>query len=113
MARDIDQIFKGSDNTNEFILKKDGIPKDLSSVTRISMLFSDGTDVTNSTGDAWPIKWIDQDQTGLVVCQLGEIDLTVGELTAKLLTYDPVNSDGVVWSGQNGINFHVTLATAN
>jgi hypothetical protein len=49
----------------------------------------------------------------LVVCQLGEIDLTVGELTAKLLTYDPVNSDGVVWSGQNGINFHVTLATAN
>ena len=56
MAREIDQIFKGSDNTNEILLKKDGVPQDLSSVIRISMHFSDGTDVTNTTGAGGPSK---------------------------------------------------------
>lgn len=111
MAREIDLIFRGSDNTNEILLKKDGVPQDLSSVTRMAFHFSDGTDVTNSTGAAFPIKWIGTGQTGLVVCQFGEESLAVGDLTAKLLTYDPTNSDGIVWSGKNGINFHVTLAT--
>ena len=111
MAREIDLIFKGSDNTNEILLKKDGVPQDLSSVTRIEFHFSDGISVTNSTGAAFPIKWIGTGQTGLVICQLGDLALTEGDLTAKLLTYDPVATDGIVWSGKNGINFHVTLAT--
>ena len=111
MAREIDLIFKGSDNTNEILLKKDGVPQDLSSVIRIEIHFSDGVSVTNTTGAAYPIKWIGTSQTGLIVMQLGGQDLTVGDLTAKLLTYDPVNDDGVVWSGKNGLNFHVTLAT--
>jgi hypothetical protein len=113
MAREIDLIFKGSDNTNEILLKKDGVPQDLSSVTRMALHFSDGVDVTNSTGAAYPIKWSGTGRTGLVVCQLGDESLTEGDLTAKLLTYDPVNPDGIVWSGKNGINFHVTQATAN
>jgi hypothetical protein len=111
MAREIDLIFKGSDNTNEILLKKDGVPQDLSSVTKIALHFSDGADVTNTTGSAYPIKWIGTGRTGLVVCQLGDESLTEGDLTARLLTYDPTNSDGVVWSGKNGINFFVTLAT--
>ena len=111
MAREIDLIFKGSDNTNEILLKKDGVPQDLSSVTRMALHFSDGIDVTNSTGAAFPIKWIGTGQTGKVICQLGDLALTVGDLTARLLTYDPTNSDGIVWSGKNGLNFFVTLAT--
>ena len=113
MAREIDVIYKGSDNTNEILLKKDGVAQDLSSVTRIGLHFSDGTDVTNSTGAQYPIKWTGTGQTGLVVCQLGGVDLTEGDLTAKLITYDPTNDDGVVWSGKNGLNFFVTLATSN
>ena len=111
MAREVDLIFKGSDNTNEILLKKDGVPQDLASVTRMALHFSDGTDVTNSTGADYPIKWIGTGQTGLVVCQLGGESLIEGDLTARLLTYDPVNSDGIVWSGKNGINFFITLAT--
>jgi hypothetical protein len=111
MAREIDLIFKGSDNTNELLLKKDGVPQDLSSVTRIEIHFSDGVSVTNTTAASFPIKWSGTGQTGLVVMQLGGVDLTEGDLSAKLLTYDPVADDGIVWSGKNGINFHVTLAT--
>lgn len=111
MAREIDLIFKGSDNTNEILLKKDGVPQDLSSVTKIGLHFSDGVDVTNTTGANYPIKWIGTSRTGLVVCQLGGKDLTEGDLTARLITYDPVNTDGVVWSGKNGLNFFITLAT--
>ena len=111
MGREIDLIFKGSDNTNEILLKKDGIPQDLTSVNRISLHFSDGVDVTNTTGAAFPIKWTGTGQTGLIVCQLGSYDLTPGDLTAKLISYDPTNDDGIVWSGKTGLDFHVTLAT--
>ena len=111
MAREIDLIFKGSDNTNEILLKKDGIPQDLSSVTKIELHFSDGVKVSNTTAASFPIKWSGTGQTGLVIAQLGGEALTEGDLTAKLVTYDPVNDDGIVWSGMNGLNFHVTLAT--
>lgn len=111
MAREVDLIFLGSDNTNEILLKKDGVPQDLSSVTKIELHFSDGSMVSNTTGSNFPVKWIGTGRTGLIIMQLGGESLTIGDLTAKLLTYDPVNDDGIVWSGQNGIPFYVTLAT--
>jgi len=111
MARQVELIHKGSDNTNELLLKKDGVPQDLSNVTSIAFHFSDGVDVTNTTDTAFPIKWSGTGQTGLIICQFGAENLTEGDLTAKLITYDPTNDDGIVWSGKNGLNFHITLAT--
>jgi hypothetical protein len=111
MAREIDTIFLGSDNTNELLLKVDGVPQDLSSVTKIDLEFDDGKKVSNSTSSAFPIKWTGTGETGKVILQLGDQAITEGERTASLLTFDPVAQDGIVWSGPNGIRFFVTQAT--
>jgi len=111
MAREIDTIFLGSDNTNELLLKVDGVSQDLSSVTQIDLEFDDGKKVSNSTGSAYPIKWIGTGETGKVVLQVGGEDITEGERTASLVTFDPIATNGIVWSGSNGIRFYVTQAT--
>jgi len=82
---------------------------DLGDVTKIDFLFDDGTLVTNSTATDFPIKW-DPSETlviGKIICRLGDEDIGVGNRVGKLITYDPGNPDGIVWSGKNGIAFHV------
>jgi len=111
MSTDIDIIYLGADNTNELLLKVDGVSQDLSSVTQIKLKFDDGIEVTNTTGTAFPIKWLGLGVTGKVILQLGDLALTEGERSAILTTIDPTNQDGIVWSGQNGIRFFVTAAT--
>jgi hypothetical protein len=111
MAREIDTIFLGSDNVNELKLKVHGVPQDLSSVTKIDLEFDDGKKVSNSTGSAFPIKWIGTGETGKVILQLGDKNITEGERTASIVTFDPIANDGIVWSGPNGIRFFVTQAT--
>jgi hypothetical protein len=110
-TQEIDVIYLGRDNTNELLLKVDGIGQDLSSVEQIELEFDDGATITNTTGGAWPIKWLNQDQIGMVQMQLGGYTITAGERTCRLVTIDPNNQDGIVWSGQNGIRFFVTAAT--
>jgi len=111
MAREIDTIFLGADNTNELLLKVHGVPQDLSSVTRIDLEFDDGLKVSNSTSDAFPIKWTGTGQTGKVILQLGDENITAGERTASLTTFDPIANDGIVWSGPSVIRFWMTQAT--
>jgi hypothetical protein len=111
MAREIDTIFLGSDNTNELLLKVDGVPQDLSSVTKIDLEFDDGLKVSNSTGSAAPIQWLGTGETGKVILQVGDENITEGERTASLVTFDPIATKGIVWSGPSGIRFFVTQAT--
>lgn len=111
MAREIDTIFLGSSNTNELKLKVRGIPQDLSSVTKIDLEFDDGAKISNTTGDAYPIKWLGTDATGVVILQVGLATITEGERTASLVTFDPIANNGIVWSGPNGVRFFVTQAT--
>jgi hypothetical protein len=111
MAREIDTIFLGSDNVNELLLKVRGVPQDLSSVTKIAIEFDDGLKVTNTTSDSFPIKWTGTGETGKVILQLGDENITEGERTASLVTFGPIQNDGIVWSGPSGIRFWVTQAT--
>ena len=111
MTREVDTIYLGSDNTNHLLLKSDGIAQDLSSVTRIDIEFDDGLKVSNTTSDAFPIKWRGTGQTGKVILQLGDENITAGERTASLTTFDPIANDGIVWSGPSGIRFWVMQAT--
>lgn len=110
-TQEIDVIYLGRDNTNELLLKVDGIGQALDSVTQIELEFDDGKQITNSTGTAFPIKWLGLGVDGKVELQLGGYTITEGERTCRLATIDPNNQDGIVWSGQNGIRFFVTAAT--
>jgi hypothetical protein len=110
-TQEIDVIYLGRDNVNELLLKVDGVGQDLSSVEQIELEFDDGTKITNTTGGAFPIKWLNQDQLGKVQLQLGGYTITAGERTCRLATIDPNNQDGIVWSGQGGIRFFITAAT--
>jgi hypothetical protein len=109
--REIDTIYLGSDNTNELLLKVKGVAQDLRSVTKIDLEFDDGLKVSNSTSDAFPIKWTGTGETGKVILQLGHENITEGERTASLVTFDPIVPDGILWSGPQGIRFWVTQAT--
>jgi hypothetical protein len=110
-TQEVDVIYLGRDNVNELVLKADKVGQPLDSVTQIELEFDDGTEITNSTGDAWPIKWLNQDQDGKIQLQLGGYTITAGERTCRIATIDPTNQDGIVWSGQNGVRFFVTAAT--
>jgi hypothetical protein len=109
--QDIDVIYLGRDNTNELLLKVDGIGQPLDSVTQIELEFDDGKKITNTTGNAYPIKWLGLGQDGKVELKLGGYTITEGDRTCRLVTIDPTDQEGIVWSGQNGIRFFVTAAT--
>ncbi len=114
MPTEKELVFLGRSNTNDFILKEDGVAVDLGGLTKIDLLFDDTTLVTNTTAAEYPIKW-DENETGeqgKIMCQLGDKNIATGARTAKLITYDASNPDGVVWSGQNGIPFFVVAADA-
>lgn len=110
-TQNIDVIYLGRDNTNELLLKVDGVGQPLDSVTRIDLEFDDGVQISNTTGTAWPIKWLGLGTDGKVELKLGAYTITAGERTCRLTTIDPTDSNGIVWSGQNGIRFFVTAAT--
>jgi hypothetical protein len=110
-TQEIDVIYLGRDNTNELLLKVDGIGQPLDSVTRIELEFDDGLQISNSTGFADPIKWLGLDMDGKVQLKLGSYTITTGERTCRLTTFDPIATNGIVWSGANGIRFFVTAAT--
>ena len=112
-TQQIDVIYLGRDNTNELLLKVDGVGQPLDSVTRIELEFDDGFQVSNTTPTAYPIKWqsLDDPADGKVELKLGAYTITTGERTCRLVTIDPTDSNGIVWSGQDGIRFFVTSAT--
>ena len=110
-TQEIDVIYLGRDNTNELHLKVDGVGQPLDSVTRIELEFDDGKQITNSTGSAFPIKWLGLGVDGKVELKLGSYTITAGNRTCRLTTFDPIATNGIVWSGQNGIRFYVTAAT--
>jgi len=91
-------VYLGHDNTVDLILKVDGTAQDLSSVTKITATFDSAT-IESADKASGAITW---DQAGY---DTGEIRMALGDetITAKkyytvwIVTYDPVNSDGIVW----------------
>jgi len=96
----VDTIYLGHDNTVDLILKVDNAAFALTSVTSITATFGDVT-ITSTDKAAGTIRW---SQVGY---DTGEIRLAMGSLetiTASkkpydvpIVTYDAVNTTGIVW----------------
>ena len=73
-------------------------PVDLSQVTRVTVTLG-GVTVDSAVSPS-AFQWLGQNATGKITVQLGGHNIPVGEHYARLVTYDPLNIGGVVWSDQ-------------
>jgi len=90
----IEVVYNGHDNTIDLLLKADGEPVDLSSVTRMTLKAGDVMVDSDTSPEAF--DW-DTGTTGKVILSLGDQGLAEGASRARLTVYDPYNPDGVVW----------------
>jgi len=105
MATTIEYIYNDRDNTIDLQLKADGSAVDLSSVTRVEVIFTaqdSGTDKTIDTEDAGTTLAdggnVDiTEGSGKLILALGDQSIAAGNYLAQLVIYDPTNTDGVVW----------------
>ena len=86
-------VYLGHDNTIDVQLLEDGVITDLSSVTRMTLDFA-GT-VIDSGIHSNVFDW--SAGNGLLNIALGAQTITEESYLARLVVYDPVNADGVVW----------------
>jgi len=91
-------FYLGHDNTIDLLLKADGEAVDLSPVTRIDLEIKNVVTIS-STSYPDVIRWTGLDVTGKVIISLDDYDgeLPVGKYRARLVVYDPTNTDGIVW----------------
>jgi hypothetical protein len=90
-------IFNGHDNSNEIILKSDGLAIDLSNVTAMTITFGDLT-ISSMNGDEDPIRW---DKAGYAQGEvrffLGHSGISEGSHHAPLVVYSEAFPEGYVW----------------
>ncbi len=89
-------VYKNRDNSNDLVLKADGVAIDLSGVTKMDLVFS-GQDSISSSGNPGFFDWSQGD--GKLVLTLGDIDFFIVDqkYIADLIVYDASNQDGVDW----------------
>ncbi len=91
-------VYLDHDNSIDLILKADGTARDLSNVTKITATFDDTT-IESEDAAAGPIRW-NQDgyATGEIRLFLGDQNISADRYsTVYIVTYDPDNTNGIVW----------------
>ena len=88
-------IYLGHDNTFSRVLKEDGSPVDLSGVSRMTITIGNYTIDSNADGNDDAFDW-DQGN-GVVEFALGGQELLAGDYQARIVVYDNVNVNGIVW----------------
>jgi len=87
-------VWNGHDNRVELELREDGVAKDLSGVTRVTLTVAG--QMLDSDQDADLFDW--GGGGGRLVMDLGGAGLAPGNrLAAKLVVYDAEHDDGIVW----------------
>jgi hypothetical protein len=88
----VETIYAGRDNTFSLRLIRGGVPENLMAVNKYLLFISDTIQFTDR-------KYFIEKEDGVVEIDIAP-DLTpemVGSYKAHLLTYDPVNVNGVRW----------------
>ena len=96
MADILEYVYNDRNNTIDLLLKEGGVAIDLSAVTRMVL-----TDI----GGAWSVDEVTVPAafdrsltvTGKVVIALGDQGITAGRYSVRLIVYDAVNTDGIIW----------------
>ena len=99
MANLLEYVYNGKDNTIDVLLKEGGDAVDLSAVTRM---------VLKDLGGEWTIDYDtapsafdwDTGVTGKVIIALGDQSITAGKYWVRLIVYDAVNTNGIVWGNE-------------
>jgi hypothetical protein len=90
-------VYKGRDNTNDFILKADGVAVDLTGVTKMDLVFPDVPEPVRSDLTPGVFDW--SPGGGKLNISLGHLGfLTSGRFyTARLNVYDADHPSGIYW----------------
>ena len=94
-----DVVYNGRDNSSDWRLEADGVPADLSAVTRFVLYLDSGTQQLTVDSDAAPSAFDATPGGGVVRLLLGNQGLAPGRWGAELVTYDPDHPDGLNWGG--------------
>ena len=98
-------VYNDRDNTNDLLLKADGVAVDLSTVTRMIVEDVDGSfSVDENTSPSAFNR--DTGVTGKVIIALGGESITAGKYIVRLIVYDPTNTSGLIW-GDEGFYLNV------
>lgn len=91
-------VWIGHDNENAFILKANGSAVDLSGATAMKLSIDDQVIMsTNSTAQyiVWNQATYQTGETHLLLG--GNTSLSPGNFDARLVVYDSLSTDGIVW----------------
>jgi hypothetical protein len=94
----IESVYNGRNNSNDLLLKADGVAVDLATtVTRMQLIV--GTKTVDSTTTPTAFDWTPAPAVaGKVILTLGAAGLTVGvRQVAELIVYDAANPLGINW----------------
>lgn len=111
-----DIVFLNRDNTIDLLLVADGVPVAASSITRVLLTLGsttiDSDDAGFGAGQAFDVtqtqnvRYLGTDYADQSILRLklgGVSGLAAGEYTARLVTIDPDNTGGLVWSDSHPI----------
>lgn len=101
----VEFAYNGRDNTIDLLLTADGVAVDLAAVTRMIIEDCGGSFAIDENDDA---SVFDRDTgvTGKVIIALGAQAIDAGRYQVRLIVYDPINDDGIVWD-DDGFTLHV------
>jgi hypothetical protein len=90
-------VYKGRDNTNDFILKASGAAVDLSGVTKMELIFPGVTEPVSSDSAPGVFDW--SQGGGKLMVSMGHISaIVIGQsYKARLVVYDADTPAGIFW----------------
>ena len=94
-------VFIGTDNVTKIRLFTNGLPADLSEVTRIVIVV--GAITIDSDTDPASFDWVTPTETGEVWLKLGShFSVAASATEARVTLYDPANLNGIRWEDDCG-----------
>lgn len=88
-------VYLGRDNTVDLQILADGIPVDLSSITKYELKDTQCSWLVSSLTS--PTAFDDSLGDGKLTISLGEEVIPVGDQSAWLILYDANHQDGIIW----------------
>lgn len=94
MARTIATVYNDRDNVVDLALYEDGTLQELVGSVTAAAIVVNGT-TYHSDDHATAFDWTVGD--GVLRLALGELELPTGKHPARLIIFDALNTDGIVW----------------
>lgn len=89
----VEIVYNGKDNAIDLQLLEDSVAVDLSSVTRMTIVFDTKTIDSDISADAF--DW--SEGNGKLILALGAESITTGVYDAVLTIFDSENTNGIAW----------------